>query len=406
MTSKSRRSKSGLTAVTLFPESPMSQLTTSEDDLQPHQSFLEQQLLDAQSKITETESRSEESQELIQRLKNQLGVSRNIRSKLEKENTELIDRNAKLESNGKSLDSKYSNLYNIYLKLFQSNATLEEEHTSFKNKCSDGELYSISASTGTGNDYECKLPNTTCRSKTEMQMQIKRLEEEVRDQENKRVEVLRGINESLSTEWQVLYDLYIKVQAEQVELTESSAVLQQEQDRLNAELKREQSDRKHFEHCFVCCEEELHKIHDSYQEQIDDLNGKLEAAESDAQDFKHDLDSMRETIQETEGRMTMMYDKKLESLKLDRDSFYRLYNREVEESKSKDDMIAQYVSKWYESESQMQQIIQERDDAICRTEAAEECLQYGKDVDDEIHQLLLHAVDRNGSKKRKYDCGT
>ena len=147
-----------------------------------------------------------------------------------------------MESNGKSLDSKYSNLYNIYLKLFQSNATLEEEHTSFKNKCSDGELYSISASTGTGNDYECKLPNTTCRSKTEMQMQIKRLEEEVRDQENKRVEVLRGINESLSTEWQVLYDLYIKVQAEQVELTESSAVLQQEQDRLNAELKREQSD--------------------------------------------------------------------------------------------------------------------------------------------------------------------
>ena len=62
-----------------------------------------------------------------------------------------------------------------------------------------------------------------------IQIQIKRLEKEVRDKEIELAEALRGTHETLSTDWQMWYDLYEKMQTEKVKLTERNVAFQQEQ---------------------------------------------------------------------------------------------------------------------------------------------------------------------------------
>ena len=115
----------------------------------------------------------------------------------------------------------------------------------------------------------------------------------------------------------------------------------------------EQSNREHFEHEYVCCKEQLENIREKYQIEMDKLNGKLEATARNAHDSQHDLNSIRETIQETEERRTTIYDKQLDSVKTERDNITQLYESVVEESKTEADTIDMFISKYRESELQL-----------------------------------------------------
>jgi intracellular sulfur oxidation DsrE/DsrF family protein len=351
-------------------ETPLSPITTSHDDLEAspprQQQTLEQELLDTQIKLSESESKLEESQRTLQQSKVRVGVLRDTRTKLRMENSELLDANAKLESEKKSINVTYSNFFDEYLKLIESNAALQEEHTILKNEGADGEQ-SVVTTASTSSEDECMLSNTTMEK--EMRMQIRSLENEVRDKETERVEVLHDLTEKFSTEWQVLYDLYVKVRAEQVKLTEANVAFQQEQDRLNEELKMEQSN---------------------------------------SENIQRELDWTIGSIQDSEDMHVMIQDRtvaELDAVKIERDGIARMYGNVTEESKSKDATIDMYVKNCDCMEWEMLRVMKERDDAIGLKKAAEQHVEYLKNVDyydDDMQQLLLQAVNRNDNKKRKY----
>jgi hypothetical protein len=233
-----------------------------------------------------------------------------------------------------------------------------------------------------------------------LRLRIKRLEEAIREKDEQRLEVLRNLNEASDTEWRKmwmsLFDLY--------------KLGNEEQDRLNEELKMEQASREQIQLELDGTKVSIKETREMHQQQIDDLMTKLNMKELTCDGLEEEMYYLQEAQQDAENRQTMAYNSKVAELdwvKQQRDSVTQKYKSAMEELKSKDRTIQIYVQKCQYTESQMKQIIQERDEAIRQQKAAERHIEYLKGVDyydDGMHQLLQQAMNRNSNKKRKYHC--